>query len=137
MRIARRLTAAGVFAGIAVLSASPAWADDTLNGTYDVIATSGPVTTWVITPCGSGCSHVAESDDWSADATFANGPWLWSVDAPDGALCPDGSRAPDTEHYSVDAASLTGTVRTTLGPGTCGLAAPQATPEPLTLTKTG
>ncbi len=55
----KALSIAGVgaiFAGAAVGLAAPASAA-LLDGTYQVILATGHTTTWVVTPCGTGCKH--------------------------------------------------------------------------------
>lgn len=138
MNIRWRLAAATVFAASAVCFAIPAHADS-FGGTY---IRTGPGTeaddwqsTWVVTPCGAGCAHVADSTGWSADAHVINGRWTFEVFRPDATKCLNGW-APGIANYSVDAARLDGWVVTTK-PAPCALQAGYATPLYFTLTKVG
>ena len=137
MKIRWGLTAAAIFAAGAVCFASPARADN-FSGTF---LRTGPGTestwqsTWFVTPCGPGCTHVADSSGWNADAHIINGRWTFEVNRPDATKCLDGW-APGTANYSVDAARLDGWVVTSK-PAPCALQAGYATPLYFTLTKVG
>jgi len=132
MRIRRGLATAVIFAGTAVGIACPAHADD-FGGAY-VQTGPGTQSTWVVTPCGPGCAHVADSSGWSADAHLFNGQWTFPIDRPDGTRCNNGSRAPGTLTYSVNAAGNSGTVVTS-GAAPCDLAPGYASPIYFILTK--
>lgn len=132
MRIRPGLATAVTFAGTAVGFACPAHADD-FGGTY-VQTGPGTQSTWVVTPCGPGCAHVADSSGWSADAHLFNGQWTFPIDRPDGTRCNNGSRAPGTLTYSVDAAGDSGTVVTSRA-APCDLAPGYASPIYFILTK--
>ncbi len=137
MKISWGLAAATILAAGAVWSASPSRADN-FNGTY---IRTGPGTasdwqsTWVVTPCGPGCTHVADSTGWSADAHIINGRWTFEVNRPDATKCLDGWE-PGTANYSVDAARLDGWVVTSK-PAPCALQNGSSTPLYFTLTKVG
>ena len=140
----RGLYAAAVFAGIAVAAAVPAWADPSLNGTYNLAWNDGDQSTWVITStCNttSSCvAHVASgsSNDGSTvngEAHLANGRWSMVIDKPDGAECYDGSRAPQHNEYSWDASTLSGTLVVSAG-AICG-AGPQSATYMFTMSKVG
>jgi hypothetical protein len=133
MTVHRGLAVLAIVAGVAVVIASPARADD-FSGTY---LETGPgfQSTWLVTPCGPNCAHVADSSGWSADAHVTYGRWTFSVDRPDATKCLNGIFAPGTALYSVDVARLDGTVVTS-NPAPCGLAAGYATPLYFVLAKT-
>lgn len=134
MRINPGRATAATSAGVAILLAAPAHADS-FTGTY-LHTAPGTKSTWVVTSCGAGCTHVDDSDGWSADAHLVNGQWTFSIDRPDATKCRNGSRAPGTALYSVNPAKLVGTVVTT-NPAPCELAAGYSTPIYFILTKAG
>ncbi|MCI4673759.1 hypothetical protein [Candidatus Mycolicibacterium alkanivorans] len=58
-----------------------------------------------------GCTaNLASNRGWTSVATLTNGRWNFTVTKPDGVVCDDGSYAPVSIAYSVDAATLAGTV---------------------------
>src|SRR5579884_495008 len=129
MKIGWGLATAAVFSTGVLCLASPARVDD-FSGTY---VRTGPgtesddwQTTWVVTPCGPGCTHVADSTGWSADAHIINGRWTFEVNRPDATKCLDGWE-PGTANYSVDAARLDGWVVTSK-PAPCALQNGSSTP---------
>ena len=132
MRIDRGSAVAAVFAGAAVWLASPAQADE-FSGTYIRTGPDGQ-STWIVTPCGNGCAHVADSTGWSADADWINGQWTFSVDRPDATKCINGALAPGTALYSVNPARGAGTVVTSK-PGPCPQLGGYSTPMYFTLTR--
>lgn len=109
----------------AVGLASPAWADEQLDGDYTFV--NGATTnTWTITAqcnaertCGG---TVSTSTGWvGAISRVAGGPWTAERrDVPNGWTCPDGSTGPADLLYSFDPATLVGTVSYTSNPGVCG-----------------
>ena len=113
------------FAALVVLScaaigfASPAQAED-FSGTY-LRTGSGEQSTWVVTPCGPGCAHVADSDGWSADAHQVGGLWTLTVDLPKATICNNDGTAPGTLKYAVDVPRQEGTV-VNIHPAPCQLA---------------
>jgi hypothetical protein len=111
MNVTAGFAAAAVFAGAALGLASPANAD-AFSGTF---TPNGPGlhSTWVVTPCGSGCVHVADSSGWSADAHPFGDVWRFVVDLPDGTKCNNDGIAPGTVTFKVDAARQEGTFVTT------------------------
>lgn len=122
----------------AVGSASPAWADDGLDGDYLLV--NGPTTTaWTITThcndertCGG---TVSTSKGWvGAIDRLAGGPWIAERhDVPDGWTCPDGSTGPADLLYSFDPTSLVGTVTYTSKSGACNDPNPRHDQQPITL----
>jgi hypothetical protein len=120
MRVIRGFTAAAICAGAAVGFAWPAQADVDFGGTY-IRAAPGVRSTWVVTPCGPGCAHIADSSGWSADARPFGALWRFEIDLPDATRCNDGRRAPGTVTFKVDAARSEGTA-VTIRPAPCPLA---------------
>ena len=141
----RGLSAAVVFASVAVAAAVPAWADESLNGTYNLAWNDGDQSTWVITSTcdtASSCvAHVASDSSnglstWNGEARLVNGLWGMAIDKPEGALCKDGSRAPTHNEYSWDASTLSGTLVVSSG-AICGGGPQTADPYTFTMSKVG
>lgn len=144
--------ATAVLAGLAVVTAVPAQAEDTGQpladpnalGTYTFEAESGEVATWNVTPCAEDslhCVHVASSGNdkrapWNANAYWTVGSWILFVEQPDAILCNDGGSAPGNNNYSWDATTLDGYASIYNGGGACG-SEPGSLAIPFTLTKTG
>jgi hypothetical protein len=108
----------------AVGLASPAWADDRLDGDYTLVD-GATTTTWSITTqcnaertCGG---MVSTSRGWvGAISRTAGGPWTAERrDVSTGWTCPDGSTGPADLMYSFDPVSLAGTLSYTSKPGVC------------------
>lgn len=150
MTVARGLAAAVIFfAGVAVGSASPAWADEPMEGIYGFNQAGVVPSTWTITPsCVPGsctlsvsASPPAEISDperlltYSGTAELTGGRWTFVVPLLNGVLCPDGSRAASTEIYAFDDVTLTGT-HTSSHAAVCGIQ-PGLTKTPFTLTYLG
>ena len=140
----RGLSAAVVFASVAVAAAVPAWADESLNGTYNLAWNDGDQSTWVITStCDTTSSCVAQVASGSSnrgstvngEAQLANGRWSMAIDKPDSAECNDGSRAPQHNEYSWDASTLSGTLAVNTG-AICGVG-PQTQTFTFTMSKVG
>ena len=117
--------AAIVLAGIAVGSASPARADEGLNGDYKFV--NGPTTnTWSITtrcnPEGKCAGTLSSSTGLvAAIERLPGGPWTVDRhDVPNGWTCPDGRTGAADMSYSFDPVSLAGTLNNTSKPGACG-----------------
>jgi hypothetical protein len=124
MAITRAMAVTVAVIGTAVGWASPAWADDPLDGDYTLVD-SGPPTTWSITTqcnaertCGG---TVSTSRGWvGAISRVTGGPWTAERrDVSAGWTCPDGSTGPADLLYSFDPTSLAGTVTYTSKPGAC------------------
>lgn len=64
-------------------------------------------TTWVITPCGAGCSHVTSSLGWDTDFRLVDRTWQATREIP---LDCAGSTVASTITYKLNADTLTGTV---------------------------
>jgi hypothetical protein len=124
MAITRTMALAVVVTCTAVGLASPAWADERLDGDYTFV--NGATTNiWNITTQCNGertCGGtVSTSTGWvGAISRLAGGPWTAERrDVPNGWTCPDGSTGPADLLYSFDPASLVGTVNYTSKPGAC------------------
>jgi hypothetical protein len=128
----RVFAAVAVFPCAAVAFAGPAQADD-FSGAY-LRTGSGEQSTWVVTPCGSGCAHVADSDGWSADAHPVVGLWTLTVDLPKATICNNDGTAPGRVTFKVDLARQEGTV-VNIRPAPCQLAPGYSHPIYFTLTR--
>jgi hypothetical protein len=122
----------------AVALASPARADERLDGDYTFV--NGATTnTWTITTqcnaertCGG---TVSTSTGWvGAISRVEGGPWIAERrDVSNGWTCPDGSPSPADLLYSFDPVSLVGTVTSTSKPGACNDPNPQQAQQPISL----
>jgi hypothetical protein len=128
MTITRGIAAAAMLAGLAVGTASTAWADTTMSGHYIVTNTSpqtgqSQTNDWYATPCGDGCANVAVTPGGPAgwQARLVNGQWTMDVNGGN-AHCPDGTVVPNatSNHFTWDANTLAGTVETTGNAPACG-----------------
>jgi len=138
MAITRTMALAVVVTCTAVGLASPAWADERLDGDYTFV--NGATTNiWNITTqcnaertCGG---TVSTSTGWvGAISRLAGGPWTAERrDVPNGWTCPDGSTGAADLLYSFDPASLVGTVSYTSKPGACNDPNPGQTEQPISL----
>jgi hypothetical protein len=125
---ARVLGVAVVLAGVALGSASPASARDTMQGNYTYSAPGLPAATWTIYPiCVNvigdlrvpledpvACTlHIVsatsmkttpqlDSLNWGGDAHLTGGVWQVIVNRNDGFQCPDGSTAPLFRTFEFD-----------------------------------
>jgi hypothetical protein len=137
-------TAVAIFTGgLSLGVASPAWADEALNGTYHLAWSDGDASTWVITStCSSAYScgaHVSTTQGsiagspGSGDAQLRNGQWTMTIDNSDGVMCRDGTRAPSHNEYSWSASNLSGTLVKSWG-AICG-DAPGSSTYTFTMTK--
>jgi len=128
MAIAQGFAATVIFAGLAVGTASAAWADTTLSGHYvetETGAESGQSITydWYATSCGDGCASLefTPGGPIQSQAQLVKGQWI--LDTTGAPLrCPDGSVVPNavSEHYTVDSNTLAGTVQLTYEVPACG-----------------
>ena len=128
MAIARGFAATVIFAGLAVGSASAAWAETTMSGHYIRIETdpqTGQSETddWYATPCGDGCASLASTPGGPAisQARLVNGQW--TLDSAIHTLnCPDGTVTPNavSAHYTWDPNTLAGTVQLSANLPACG-----------------
>ena len=137
-----RATAAVIVAltGSAVGLASPAWADERLDGEYTFI--NGPTSnTWSITtqcnPEGTCGGSVSSSNGMLvAIRRLAGGPWtIERHDVFNGWTCADGSTGPADLVYSLDPVSLAGTVSYASKPGACNDPNSLKNQQPVSLVK--
>jgi hypothetical protein len=134
MKIISGLAATAILAGAAIGFAGPAQAAD-FSGTYRYTAPNG-VSTWTVTPCGSDCTHIADSSGWSADAHPFAGLWRFVVDNPNATVCNNDGTVPGTLTYKVDPPRQEGTyVRTNTSPAPCWLAPGYSQPIFFTLVR--
>jgi hypothetical protein len=62
--------------------------------------------TWQITPCGPGCSHVVSSLGWNADLHLVDNKWQAKREVP---LDCTGNGVSSSMTYTLDSTTLTGT----------------------------
>jgi hypothetical protein len=144
MTITRGLAAAAMLAGLAVGTASTAWADTpTMSGTYRFEAQNSPSEPWIFTSCGDGCAETHfladprfQSPAETVQAHLVNGQW--TMDDPHNAVaCPDRTTLqPASSHYTWDPFTLAGTqLNTTTAAGCYGGVGVVETPLAFHLTK--
>jgi hypothetical protein len=115
MTVTRAIAATALFAGLAVGTASPVWAETTINGRYtwtSTTPTTGKSTSGDLyfTPCGDGCASAASTPGGPVvgQVRFVTGQWTmdgtWSVRCADGTLS-----APEQYHDTWDPNTLAGT----------------------------
>jgi hypothetical protein len=113
MNVTAGIAAAAIVAGAAVGFAAPARAAaDDFSGTF-IPNGPGLTSTWVVTPCGPDCAHIADSSGWSAEAHPFGGLWRFEVNLADGTKCNNDGTAPGTVTFKVDAPRQQGTMLTT------------------------
>lgn len=140
MKITRTLTTAAAATVAAALGfAASASADPALiNGTYAVKGgDDGAVVTAAsnCNPVVNGCTaNLTSTVGWTSVATLTDGRWNFTVTKPDGIVCDNGNYAPVRIAYSVNAATLAGTI-TADSNGDCP--GGQITQAPFQLTKIG
>ena len=129
MTITRGFAATAIFAGLAVGTASAAWAETTMSGHYLRIETdpqTGQSETddWYATPCGDGCASLALTPGGPviSQARLVNGQWtlesaIHTLNCPDGTVVPNAVSA----HYTWDPDTLAGTVQLTSNVPACGI----------------
>lgn len=122
MTIPQRLAAAAMLGGLAVGTATTAWAAPTMSGPY-LLTISNPdsdKTAWEemnFTPCGNGCADESRGNR----ATLVNGQW--TMDTIEPLTCPgDLTNGPNAlrVHYTWDPNTLAGTIRSTYAIAACG-----------------
>jgi hypothetical protein len=135
MTITRGIAAAAMFAGLAVGTASTAWAETTMSGHY-IVTNSWPGGTvtedWYFTSCGDGCASVNVKGG-TFQAHVVNGQW--TMDSRSNSQCLAGQVIPNNEnaHYTWDPNTLTGTVTSTNIAPVCGVPAGVSQTNPLQL----
>jgi hypothetical protein len=130
MAIARGFAAAAILAGLAVGTASAAWADTTMSGHYIATSTNprnnnSATNDWYVTPCGDGCASVVSNGSPLGQARLVNGHWTMDGLGTGPVRCPDGTIVPHatSSHYTWDQNSLAGTFAVTYSVPACGLPA--------------
>jgi hypothetical protein len=103
MTVTRAVAATAMLAGLAVGTASTAWASPSdrtpqMSGHYveTDTAQNGQTTTgdWYFTPCGDGCASAANTPGGrSLQVQLVGGKW--TMDTTDPAQCPDGTQVPN------------------------------------------
>ena len=126
-------------AAVALAVAGSAHADPSpLNGRYTVVGGSDMFYVTATSSCTTaveGCTaSLVSNRGWTSVATLSGGRWSYSVTMPDGVVCADGNYADIFIRYSIDAATLAGTV-TADSNGEC--VGGQVTEAPIQLTKVG
>jgi hypothetical protein len=136
MNVTAGIAAAVIFAGAAVGFAGPSRAADDFSGAF-IPNGPGLRSTWVVTPCGPDCAHIADSSGWSADAHPFGDVWRFEANLPDGTKCNNDGIAPGTVTFKVDAPRQEGTMLTTNAAPWCrfGLAPGYSQPVFFTLTR--
>jgi hypothetical protein len=136
MNVTAGIAAAVIGAGAAVGFAGPSRAADDFSGTF-IPNGPGLRSTWVVTPCGPDCTHIADSSGWSADAHPFGDVWRFEVNLPDGTKCNNDGIAPGTVTFKVDALRQEGTMLTIDPAAGCqwGLAPGYSNPVFFTLTR--
>jgi hypothetical protein len=149
--ITRALAAAIIFAGMALVGAGPAQADDHKHtevpeGVYTVNVDGQATTEWTLTPVcvptvgdlreplyiPVACRvHVTATGRPGADAVMVTGLWTFEFKATNTRTCPDGSKADQREIYSFHGITLVGNLKIIHG-AVCG-EQPGMTTIPLTL----
>jgi hypothetical protein len=155
--IARLLGIAVVVAGSALGAASPASADQVMEGIYTFNAEGMPPAEWTIYPIcvptvgdlreplelpvactlkvvsatNNKSTFVLTNLNWGGDARLTEGQWTLTTRKEEGMQCPDGGTAPTVDTYKFDDATLTGT-HTSLNTTICGVQAGM-TKAPFTL----
>ncbi|WP_325096536.1 hypothetical protein [Mycolicibacterium vinylchloridicum] len=138
MKITRLLTTAAATAAALSFAASASADPALINGTYAVKGGDDGAVVTATSTCPvavNGCTaNLTSTVGWTSVATFTDGRWNFTVTKPDGIVCDNGSYAPVRIAYSVDAATMTGTI-TADSNGDCP--GGQITQAPFQLTKVG
>jgi hypothetical protein len=128
MTITRGFAAIVIFAGLAVGTASAAWAETTMSGHYirseiDPQTGESEADEWYATPCGDGCASIASTPGGPAisQARLVNGQWTLTS-AVHTLTCPDGTVVPNAvnAYYTWDPNTLAGNVQLTYEVPACG-----------------
>ncbi|HEY5151000.1 MAG TPA: hypothetical protein VIJ23_14535 [Mycobacterium sp.] len=113
--LAAMFVTATVAAAIPMGFIAPANADPSpLNGRYAIVGGADGIYVDATSSCATatdGCTaNLASNRGWTTVATLTGGRWNFTVTKPDGVVCDDGSYAPVSIAYSVNAATLAGTI---------------------------
>ena len=138
MRIIRGLFAAALFGCVALGLATPAHADQVIEGVYTYTPQQGDSGTYEIWPsCVPVVGDLREPLNLpvacrlhmapqargmvGGDARLTGGVWEWITPSKEGMQCPDGSWAPTVDTMKFDDLTMTGT-RSISHADVCGLA---------------
>lgn len=113
--LAATLATAAAAAVMVVGFSAPANADPSpLNGRYAIVGGADGIYVTATSTCATptdGCTASLDSNrGWTSVATLTGGRWNFTTIKPDGVVCDDGSYAPVRIAYSVDAATLAGSI---------------------------
>ena len=113
--LAATFVTATVAAAIPTGFIAPANADlSPLNGSYAIVGGADGLYVTATSNCPTatdGCTaNLASNRGWTTVATLTDGRWNFTVTKPDGVVCDDGSYAPVSIAYSINAATLQGTI---------------------------
>jgi hypothetical protein len=109
----------GALAALLLVAAGTASADPP-DGTYDVETPNGQIGEWVITSCGPSCANIhfdggvkKQDPDMATgavttDTRVTNGQGSFTANPR--SLCPDGTSLTQAQSYTVNLATMTGTV---------------------------
>ena len=126
MTLTRGIAAAAMLAGLAVGTASGAWADPTMSGHYTWTSTSptGESSSgdYYFTPCGDGCASVASTPGGPAVVHVRLVNSQWTMDGTWSVRCSDGTSGakPEPYHDTWDPNTLAGTDTLTYSVPACG-----------------
>jgi hypothetical protein len=129
MTIVRTVAVAVLLGATAVGFAGPAWSDELTAGFYSVTRSgvTQPGTApmmWSVHPCGTGCVQVVGDNSVTWDARLADGRWTATRHSADAVDCRNGTSAPGTSVFSLDAQTLKGTIVSTSDGPACGSPVP-------------
>jgi hypothetical protein len=114
VKITRLLTTAAATAAALSFAASASADPALINGTYAVKGGDDGAVVTATSSCPvavNGCTaNLTSTVGWTSVATLTDGRWNFTVTKPDGVVCDDGSYAPVRIAYSVNAATMTGTI---------------------------
>lgn len=116
MKITLLAAAAAAVVGTATFGLSGSDETPGFTGRYAYLAADsgdGPfATTWTVTPCGAGCVHITTSSGLTdTDAHLEGSEWVFSKYDEAGIRCDNRKVLPATIRFSVDPASLRGTLQ--------------------------
>jgi hypothetical protein len=127
MTVTRGIAAGAMLAGLALGTASTAWADPpTMSGHYINTQTypDGTQITsdWYVTPCGDGCISVALGNPNQGPAQGHLVDGQWTFDTVESITCVDGAKFPNaiSVHRVWDPVTLAGTLQSTNTVPVCG-----------------
>jgi hypothetical protein len=140
MTALRGMATAAMLAGLAVGTASTAWADPPpMSGTYIMTAGTPPKElTLTFTPCGPTCTQFTNEKGQTATVNLVNGQWRTSFTDNTTHITDCDATVPAVNNLSWDPYTLAGQLTVTLSAPACGHQAGEtANPSPLNLRKVG